>query len=317
MENLRMINMEIAAYIAGALAVITGVVAGMLFSMGHRDAGLWSTCATILLVVVGTFCWVQDRLWKPSDILLPANEATPNLNIPPGRPSGVPEEAVTVAKGEMIIFVGDFAVSTAESSFVVLNLYGKDLLKITKIRNGISVSADIWDEDGKIFATIEKNKFRVNPNKTIPLIRPDPHTLIVEDERKVRVLSVRFLNPSTVKIAGIFRAGGRYPVIVGENDITFGPLLIKGGFVLHVKGRSIFEWPGQFPDAKVYLSPDDKIETDKAALGLAMKNGAFNIILKDSRGGEYSIFQIGGSDVPKGTEIWGAGSFQLRTTGAY
>ncbi len=332
-----MSNMETAMFLVGALAALTGAVAGVLFSMSHRDAGLWLSCATVVLLVVGGFCWLQDSAWKSdaeeqkkrtsaeaeerlaklSDILLPANEVTPNLNIPPGRPSGIPEEAVTVAKGEMIIFVGDFAISTAESSFVVLKLYGKDLLKITKVENGISVSADIWDEDGKIFATIENNRFRVNPNKTIPLIRPDPHTLIVEDERKIRVLSVRFLNPSTVKIGGIFRAGGKYPVIVSENEITFGPLLIKGGFVLHVKGRSVFEWPGQFPDAKGYLSPNDKIETGKAMLGVAMKNGAFNVILKDSRGGEYSIFQVGGSDVPEGTEIWGAGSFQLRSTDAY
>jgi len=103
----------------------------------------------------------------------------------------------------MVIFVGDFAISTAETSFVVLKLYDKELLKIHKVGSGISVSANIWDDDGKLFATIENNKIRINPNKTIPPIRPDSHTLIVEDEKKIRILSVRFLNPSTIKISGV------------------------------------------------------------------------------------------------------------------
>ncbi len=274
----------------------------------------------IIVAVVPAYLAIRSYFFPQiavTDLLLPGKEPAPMLHIPPGRPVGVPEEAVTVTKGEMLLFVGDFAVSTAEKSFVVLKLYGKDLLTITRVDNGISVSADIWDEDGKILATVENNKFRVNQNKTIPFIRPDPHTLIVEDERKVRVLSVRFLNPTTIKIGGIFRGGGKYPVTVGENEITFGPLLIQGGIVLHVKGKSIFDWPGQFPNAKAYLGPSDKIETNKAVLGVAVKNGAYKLILKDSRGAEYSILQVGGHDVPEGTELWPAVSFQLRSADRY
>jgi hypothetical protein len=221
---------------------------------------------------------------------------------------------VTVSKGEIIILAGDFAVSTAESSFVVLRLYGKDLLTMKKVGTGISLSADIWNEDGKVLTTIEDNKFRVNANTTIPIIRPDPHTLMVDDERKTRVLSVRFLNPSTIKIAGVFRAGGKYPVIIGEHDITFGPLLIKDGFVFHVKGKSIFDWPGEISGSKRFFAPVDRIEADKFVAGIAWKDGTFNVILKNSKGDEYSIFQIGGPDVPEGTELWPVVGFQVRSS---
>lgn len=293
------------------------------FGIFRSGYGVHLSIIFSLLLGIGLTCiswWIQRLPQEPrqivqSDLLLPGDEKTPNLHIPCGRPPGVPEKAVTIAKGEMVLLVGDFAISTAEKSFVVLKLYGKDLLTMTRVDNGISVSTDIWDEEGKILATIENNQFRVNPNKTIPLIRPDPHTLIVEDERKVCVLSVRFLNPSTIKIGGIFRAGGRYAVIVGKNEITFGPLLIKGGIALHVKGRSIFEWPGQFPNTK--LSIDDKIETDKATLRLVSGNNGCNIVIKDHHGEEYSLVQVGGSDVPEGTKLWIAAEFQLRSTDVY
>jgi hypothetical protein len=243
-------------------------------------------------------------------MLLPGKEATPSLSS--GRPSALPEEYRTLAKGEILIFLGDFAVSTAETSFVVMRLYDKNLLTIQRVGSGISISADIWDDDGKIFATIENNRFRVNSNKTIPLIRPDPHTLMVEDERKARVLTVRFLNPSTIKIGGIFRAGGKYPVIVDEDIITFGPLQIKEGFALHVRGQSIFEWPGQVLHSKTYLKPEDSIPNNAGICRFDNSNGTFNLTLKNSSGDEYSVLQLGGLNVPDGTVTSARAVFRLR-----
>jgi len=60
-------------------------------------------------------------------------------------------------------------------------------------------------------------------------------------------------------------------VIVGDHEITFGPLLIGKGVALHLKGQAIFEWPGQLPNTKVNLSPQDKIETGKATVRIVQK----------------------------------------------
>src|SRR5205085_128599 len=54
--------------------------------------------------------------------------------------------------------------------------------------------------------------------------------------------SIRFLNPSTLAITGIFRSKGKYPVTMGENEIAFGPLRIASLIALHLQGSPLFEW---------------------------------------------------------------------------
>ena len=249
----------------------------------------------------------QDRLQRNSDLLEPANEPTPHPSphIVPEVRSRWPAEAFTASDSEMTVVIGNLAVSTAESSFVVLRLYDKDLIKISRVGTGISVSADVWNEEGKILVTIEDNKLRVNSKNTIPILRPDPHTLIVEDERKERVLSVRFLNPKAIKIEGIFRAGGKYPVIIDEKTVSFGPLLIRDGIGYHVRGKAIFDFPGKIPGKKNILRPDDNIEPDDLTLGLSAMNSVVNIIAKDTHGAEYSLVQLGQDNVP-GPKFWAA-----------
>lgn len=66
--------MEIAAYICGALTVVAGIVAALALGLHHRDLSIWTSCAAIVFVVLGVFCWVQDRQWKNDARLNP----TPN-----------------------------------------------------------------------------------------------------------------------------------------------------------------------------------------------------------------------------------------------
>lgn len=312
--------MEIITYIIGALVVVSGIFSTVFFSVGHRDRGIWGSCVAVVLVVVGGFCWYQGLLWKQDAqnekaFLLPGNEPFPELHVPPGKPANVPDRAFTIASNEVALLLGNFVVSTQERSFTVLKLYGKDLLKLTVAEgNKVRIWADIWDDDGRLLATFENSKLRVNKNNTLPLLRPDPHTLTIQNERKENVLLVQLINKRCIKIGGIFKAGGKYPVIINDNQITFGPLIIGSGIALHVQGSAIFEWPGTFKD-KLYLGTEDEIPVDGAQLGVAMNNGAANLILRNIQGEEFSLFQIGGSNVPEGTELWPAFSFMLRKKG--
>ncbi len=56
--------METASYAIGIVVLILGLLSAVFFSVGHRDAGLWVTCAAIVLAVIGGFAWYQDLLWK-------------------------------------------------------------------------------------------------------------------------------------------------------------------------------------------------------------------------------------------------------------
>lgn len=83
-----------------------------------------------------------------------------------------------------------------------------------------------------------------------------------------------------------------------------------------MQGRAIFEWPGSFKD-KAYFGSEDEIPISGAQLGVVMNDGVANLILRNRQGKEFSLFQMGGPDVPEGTKLWPAISFMLREQGSY
>ena len=219
-------------------------------------------------------------LAKPSGLLKPSNEPIPEIIANDG----------TLADGELAILLGPFAISTPQSSFTVLRLYGKDVVRIDRNKNAIAVSADIWSEDGKIMASIETNRFRINPNRIAYFDTPDPHTLIVTDERKTQVLFIRYLNPTTVKITGVFRSSGEHPVIIDENEMTFGPFVFGRWAALHLTGKHLFSW-----DATV---PPDLPEPGhtNAVQSIHQQNGISTFIYYDKKGRPWLGPQLGGRE---------------------
>ncbi len=216
----------------------------------------------------------------------------------------MPNSAKVVSSDEVVILLGNFAVSTSEQSFVLLNLYGKNLLSISRQPSGrIAITAEIWGKDGNLLVDIKDNKFRPNPIRTLPVIRADPHWLKVEDERKNRVLSARFINKKTIRVSGIFRTeGGAYPVVINKSTVSFGPLLIKGGIAFHVKGSPLLEWPGKL---KGHSSPSDgSFSSRRCPPKCYQRNGAGRLYITDATGHAVSIMRIGGPDVPEGTVIY-------------
>lgn len=59
--------MQTATYIIGLVVLILSLLSAAFFSVGQRDAGLWTTCAAIVLAVISGFCWYQDTLWKKDE----------------------------------------------------------------------------------------------------------------------------------------------------------------------------------------------------------------------------------------------------------
>jgi len=56
--------MQITIYVISTLVGILGLLSAACFSVGHRDAGLWATCAAVVLAVIGGFAWYQAFLWE-------------------------------------------------------------------------------------------------------------------------------------------------------------------------------------------------------------------------------------------------------------
>lgn len=314
--------MEIVQNLAGAIVVLLGLAAGALaLTTKHRDLLVWIAFAGTIFASLAFFAWLQNHFWKNDEEKLrttvsAGSKPFPEIPIPPGRPPHAPETAWTVYDDEMILLIGPFVVSTSSNAFTILKLYGKDILGV-RIDDGLAkIDADIWDKDGRLLTTIEQNRLRVNQNNTLPVLRPDPHTFIVQNEKKENVLYFEFLNQRCIRIKGIFRSDGKYPVVVSDDEITFGPLVYTTGMALHIQGSSIFEWPGKI-DNKKFLKPTQELKANEASLGIGNNNGAINIMLKMKNGDEYSIFQIGGTDVPEGTQLWPAFGFKLKEEGTY
>jgi hypothetical protein len=103
----------------------------------------------------------------------------------------------------------------------------ESVLSIGKSGSGMTVSAKVFSRDGRIVAQIVDNGFFINPNNFFRRERPDKSTLVVYDQEGRQVLVVRYLNPSAVKILGIFNFPGISPIIIEENQQAFEGVVVS------------------------------------------------------------------------------------------
>jgi len=145
-------------------------------------------------------------------VLIPANDPIP--------PNPCPEQP---RPGTIAIYIGSsVGYTSAANPYGVLKLDDDVVLSIEKSDDdGLLLNATVRSPDKRIVATIEKNVFHVNPNNYFYIKRPDRHTLIVRDQQNRECLNVRFLNPSAVRVLGVFEfATGNFPgIIINETEV--------------------------------------------------------------------------------------------------
>ena len=145
----------------------------------------------------------------PSGVLRPANETSPPTSCPQ-----IPKDAI-------ILLLGASTAYTTASHSTVLKVAGEDLLSIDRQEGGITVSATLYSQDRKVVAKIRDNVFEVNPSSYFQREPSDRHTLIVSDHEGQRVLNVRHINSSAIKILGKFHTA-KGVVQIGE-DVALLP----------------------------------------------------------------------------------------------
>ena len=145
----------------------------------------------------------------PIGVLRPANEASPPTSCPQ-----IPKDAI-------ILLLGASTAYTTASHSTVLKVAGEDLLSIDRQEGGITVSATLYSRDRKVVAKIRDNVFEVNPSSYFQREPSDRHTLIVSDHEGQRVLNVRHINSSAIKILGKFHTA-KGVVQIGE-DVALLP----------------------------------------------------------------------------------------------
>ena len=115
------------------------------------------------------------------------------------------------------VYLGTNIGFTTKQDQVVLQIADKDLLTIHRTPKGMSVDAKIFSEDGRIVVGIERNIVRANLNNIYYVEHPpDEHSLIVHDQKDEVVLQLLYLNPSAVRVSGIFRYADHEPIVVSD-----------------------------------------------------------------------------------------------------
>lgn len=217
---------HMSAWVFGISSLICGllfcVVFGFWFSKGLENVRVgfyWLIPASVFLVIA-----ILSGYWhnvvKPAGradavkqtttlvplrgLLSPANDP-----IPEGADKVLPKKAIAV-------FVGDVMVVSEESSFTLLKIADEETLSFEKTSDGMYINAVMRNDRDEVVARIAKNAFSVDTNKGYYTERPDTHTLLILTPDNRKALYVRYMNPSAMKVLGIFQYKGRTPMVIEE-----------------------------------------------------------------------------------------------------
>jgi len=173
--------------------------------------GCWLFClfTAAIFVSSGNKFLERQRLSRLSDFLKPANDVTPNW-----ADKELPND------GSLKIFIGGCLLCAPSNSLThIARSCGRNLLDISCTKNGVALSGEFFDKDGKIVAVLETNAFTINPNNYFKMERPDRSTLLVRDQSNSEVLNVRWLNQYAISFCGVIRSPDGSRLVVSKTSI--------------------------------------------------------------------------------------------------
>jgi hypothetical protein len=179
----------------------TGQIGGVLVIM---------TLAFFVVRMINTYALDQE-LKLHTDWLIPASDPQPRTACPD--PSELPTGTLTLVMGSNAAYASSFPAAVV----VVENKIQFSLNRDPQGR--IAITTDVFDSADNAVVEIDHNRFTV-ANDVFKMERPDLSTLAVYiKNHKEEVLWVRFLNPSTMRIRGVFRWRDAPSVVVTDSDI--------------------------------------------------------------------------------------------------
>ena len=157
-----------------ALAVLFAVFLsfGFYFLKERPEVATWMFFFSVVSVALAVTFSVQERLlYEPetSGRLRPARDADPP--VPPDCHKNSPDS--------FAVFYGGAVAYTAQGDITIIEVASQPLLSVNRTPEGLSISARIYSQDGRIVAEIVDNKFTINQNNYFKRECPDKSTLIV------------------------------------------------------------------------------------------------------------------------------------------
>ena len=107
--------------------------------------------------------------------------------------------------------------------FVALQVNKADIITLQRTRQGMLVSANLYDSQGKLAARIIDNHFFVNVRDALRLDHSDPHSLRILDG-DTTLVDIQFMNPTTLRVLGTL-----YGPLGTHLDVSQDEMKVKGG----------------------------------------------------------------------------------------
>ena len=188
---------------------INWIVAGVFF---------WFVAAQILNGIIGPITELPPQ--PTIGWLQPANEPTPS-------------NACGSALSRPTILIGDNALvpKNPETPFPAVKIGACPPVTIQRGPNGIVLNAVLYFRSGEPIGTIRDNGYVVTGEKRLIVEKSgDLSTLVIHDAEGQELLYARYLNPTTIRLRGIFACPT--PFLTGikvTNEKILGPLVTLGG----------------------------------------------------------------------------------------
>jgi hypothetical protein len=199
-------------FVIGAVLLLIGPLVGIVIK--NPKVAIVS-CALGVTFLVWTVAVVAIQQVSKGPV---EETATHGLLIPANDPDP-PNPCPQIPPNALKLFLGSSAAWTTSGRMTVLQIAEEPIISIRQIGSELAVSAKVYSDDGRIVAELVDNEFHVNPNNYFRTERKDRHSLLVYDQRSQLVLNVRFLNPSTVRVTGIFNYPRREPLVVADEYV--------------------------------------------------------------------------------------------------
>jgi hypothetical protein len=129
--------------------------------------------------------------------------------------------------GSTRVFLGNVELYSSLPEFVPLQMGDEDLITLQETKNGLLVSAKVFDSSGQLVAQLIDNEFFVNKNGAFRL-EPSAHSLRIFGPDGKKIFDIEYANPNTVEITGTLFGpnGGR--VSISENLVQVGGTHFEG-----------------------------------------------------------------------------------------
>jgi hypothetical protein len=189
----------------------------------------WTIWTASLAIIAGAIYWFVGPIVIPDveviGSLQPGNSPTPPNVCGPGP---FPDNAIAVLIGDNAL------VHLGAGKFRALAIGECDAISMEQTSAGVRVYADLYDANGKLVARIANGEIHTMTGENVRQERNgDLSVLIIKDRHGSELLNIRYLNPKTIQVRGIFGCPGHPPVIVRDQQPVPG-LFIRGSCVVNM-----------------------------------------------------------------------------------